>query len=87
MEVSTMITKIILMFLSGIILDILVTKYTQYVSKEKAYAASFLSGVLTMGNFVLFTFILKDVENTMANIIAFSGGNTVGTFLAMIKKF
>jgi hypothetical protein len=45
-----------------------------------------LSGLITIANFLLITVILKDTATDgLVNIMAFAGGNSLGTFFAMKK--
>jgi len=79
-----MILKIILIFIAGFLVDLLVTKYTSDVAQRRVYRATVLSGLITIANFVLITVILKDsTTDGLMNIMAFAGGNSLGTFLAM----
>jgi hypothetical protein len=79
-----MITKLIIIFIAGFVVDLLVTKHTRYVADKKTGRATLLSGMITIVNFVLLTIILKDGSgNDMASILAFAGGNSLGTFMAM----
>lgn len=81
-----MIWKIILIFIAGFVIDMLITKYTRYVVDKKIGRATFLSGIITIANFVLLTVILQDSASSgLMNIIAFAGGNSLGTFTAMKK--
>lgn len=79
-----MILKIILIFIAGSLVDLLVTKYTSDVAQRRVYRATVLSGLITIANFVLITVILKDsTTDGLMNIMAFAGGNSLGTFFAM----
>ena len=81
-----MVTRIILIFIAGFIVDLLSTKYTSYVALKKTGLATLLSGLITVVNFVLLTLILKEgAESGLVNILAFAGGNSLGTFLALKK--
>lgn len=81
-----MIINIILIFIAGFIVDLLSTKFTSYVVSKKIGRAAFLSGIITLVNFAFLTFLLKDsMSDGLFNIIAFAGGNSLGTFLAMKK--
>jgi hypothetical protein len=81
-----MIWKIILIFIAGFVVDLLVTKYTRYVAEKKIGGATLLSGIITIVNFVLLTLILQEsANNGLANILAFAGGNSLGTFMALKK--
>ena len=82
-----MIWKIILIFIAGFLVDLLITKYTRYVAEKKIGRATLLSGIITIVNFVLLTMILQEsANNGLANILAFAGGNSLGTFTAMKKR-
>jgi hypothetical protein len=81
-----MIGKILLIFVAGFVVDLLVTKYTRYVAEKKTGGATLLSGVITIVNFVLLTVILQEsANNGLANILAFAGGNSLGTFMVLRK--
>lgn len=81
-----MIIKIILIFVAGFVIDLLITKYTSYVAEKKIGRATFLSGIITIVNFALLTLILQDSANSgLMNILAFAGGNSLGTFTALKK--
>jgi len=81
-----MILQLFLLFFAGIVIDLLVTFYTKAVAQKKVLSATFLSGVVTFVNFLLLTIIIKEGSmNGVFNIMAYAGGNTVGTFCAMIK--
>ncbi len=81
-----MIVKIILIFIAGFVVDLLVTKYTRCVAEKRIGWATMLSGIITIANFVLLTVILHDsVSNGLMNILAFAGGNSLGTFTALKK--
>jgi hypothetical protein len=83
-EVSVMITKLLLIFLAGFVIDLLITKYTSDVAEKRIWRATLFSGMITMANFLLLTVILKDsAMDGMFNILAFAGGNSLGTFFAM----
>lgn len=79
-----MILKIVLIFAAGFIVDLLVTRYTRAIAERKRARATALSGMITIANFVLLTIILKDnATSGIFNILAFAGGNSLGTFCAM----
>ena len=79
-----LIVNIILIFIAGFIVDLLSTKFTSYIVSKKIGRASFLSGLITVVNFALLTVLLKDnISEGIYNILAFAGGNSLGTFMAM----
>lgn len=81
-----MITKMILIFFAGVIIDLLCTRYTRSVAERRLWAATLLSGLITVTNFVLLSIILQgSLEEGILNILAYAGGNTVGTYIALKK--
>lgn len=81
-----MIGQLMLLFLAGIMIDFLVTWYTRSVSQKRVWSASWLSGVITFVNFILIAMIIKESSfNCLYNIVAYAGGNTIGTFVALIR--
>ncbi len=82
-----MILQLILIFLTGVILDLLVTRYTRAVAEKKVGWATALSGFITITNFILLSVILsQSALSGVYNIIAYAGGNTVGTYIALRKS-
>jgi hypothetical protein len=81
-----MILQLFLLFSAGIVIDLLVTRYTRAVAEKKIWSASWLSGLITCVNFLLITVLIKESSlGSVLNIMAFAGGNTVGTFVALIR--
>jgi hypothetical protein len=81
-----MVQKIILIFIAGLIIDLLTTLYTRKVADKKIWSATFLSGLITLTNFTLLTMIIKESDtNTFFNILAYASGNTLGTYIAIRK--
>lgn len=82
-----LITKLIMVFVAGFIVDLLITKYTKDVSEKKIWSATFLSGLITLANFVFITILLRDsVGDSIFSIVAFASGNCCGTFFVMKRK-
>ncbi|MGC9324182.1 MAG: hypothetical protein ACP5G0_05455 [Desulfomonilia bacterium] len=81
-----MILQLFLLFCAGIIIDLLVTRYTKSVAERRVMSATALSGMITFANFLLLTVIIKDPSlNCIFDIVAYAGGNTVGTYVALVK--
>jgi hypothetical protein len=81
-----MIIKLILIFAAGLIVDVLITKHTRFVVANRPCLATLFSGLITVANFALLTYIIKDgIDSGLINILAYAGGNSLGTFLAMKK--
>ena len=69
-----MITKLLLIFIAGFVIDLLITKYTGDVAEKRIGRATVLSGLITVANFLLLTVILKDsVTDGVYSIMAFAG--------------
>jgi hypothetical protein len=86
-EVMTMVIQLILLFIAGIVVDLLVTRYTKSVAERKIWSATFLSGTITFANYILLTVILSEGSmNCIFDIMAYAGGNTVGTYVALMKR-
>jgi len=82
-----MIAEIFLLFLAGIITDLLVTRYTRSVAERRVWSATILSGVITCANFIMLSVIIRDgALQSLIGIAAYAGGNTVGTYVAMVKN-
>lgn len=82
-----MIGKIIIVFAAGFVIDLLVTKYTDFVARRMRGKASVLSGIITIAEFFLLTIILRDsASSDFLSLIAFASGNSLGTFWAL-KRF
>jgi hypothetical protein len=81
-----MIVNILLIFIAGFVVDLMSTKFTSYIVSKKIGRAAFLSGIITIVNFAFLTILLKDsMSEGFFNILAFAGGNSLGTFMAMKK--
>lgn len=81
-----MLHQLFLIFLAGIIIDLLAARYTRAIADKKLWPATILSGLITMANFVLLTLILKEsATEGMLHIMAYASGNAVGTYLALKK--
>lgn len=77
-----MLTRLVLIFLAGLVLDWLVTKYTRSVARGRRGTAVFLSGVITLVNMGLIVWVLRG-DGGLYSVLAFAGGNSLGTFVAM----
>lgn len=84
---TMVILELTALFLAGIITDLLVTRYTRSVAEKKVWSATVLSGMITFANFLLITLIIKEGSmQSFFGIAAYAGGNTVGTYMAMVKR-
>ncbi len=79
-----MIRQVILIFLAGILIDLLVARYTRAIADKKVWSATILSGLITLSTFFLLAVIIRENSmNSLLNICAYAGGNTIGTYLAL----
>ncbi len=79
-----MIRQIILIFFAGILIDLLAARYTRAIADRKVWSATVLSGLITLSTFVLLTVIIQESSmNSLLNILAYAGGNTIGTYIAL----
>jgi hypothetical protein len=75
--------KILLIFLGGVLLDLLTTRYMRSIASGHRFTAALLSGVITLANFALWGSILHQAEMMgLAGAMAMAGGASVGTLLA-----
>ncbi|MFY9399618.1 MAG: hypothetical protein WAR22_14770 [Desulfomonilia bacterium] len=82
-----MFIQLLAFFCAGIIIDLLVTRYTKSVAEKRVWSATVLSGTITFANFLLLTVIIRDASlDSIFDIMAYAGGNTVGTYVAMVKR-
>lgn len=84
---TIIILELAALFLAGIVTDLLVTRYTRSVAERRVWSATILSGMITFANFLLITLIIKEGSmHSFFGIAAYAGGNTVGTYVAMVKQ-
>ncbi len=82
-----MVMQLILLFFAGIVVDLLVTRYTKSVAEKKIWSATLLSGTITFANYALLSVILSEGSiDCILDIVAYAGGNTVGTYVALMKR-
>ena len=82
-----MVVQLILLFCAGIIVDLLVTRYTKSVAEKRIWSATFLSGTITFANFFLLSMIIREGSmDCILDIMAYAGGNTIGTYVALMKR-
>lgn len=86
-EVMAMMAQLFAFFCAGIIIDLLVTRYTKSVAEQRVWSATVLSGTITFANFFLLSVIIREASlDSIFDIVAYAGGNTVGTYVAMVKR-
>ncbi len=81
-----MIQELILIFLAGVVIDLLGARYMKAIADKKLWSATLLSGLITLSTFLLLTFIIQQSSlNSLFNMFAYAGGNTIGTYIALRK--
>ncbi len=81
-----MIQEVLLIFLAGVVIDLLGARYTKAIADKKLWSPTLLSGLITLSTFLLQTVIIQQSNtNSLFNILAYAGGNTVGTYIALRK--
>jgi hypothetical protein len=81
-----LITKLLLIFIAGFVIDLIITKYTSAVAERKILSATAFSGLITIANFTFLTIILRDsLSESVVSITVFAIGNCLGTYYVMKK--
>lgn len=57
---TKIILTILMVFIAGLITDLLSTRYTQAVANKKVWYATLLSGAITVFNLGLLTYLVSD---------------------------
>lgn len=78
-----MITKLVLIFFAGFVVDLLITKYTSDVARERVWRATVLSGLITVANSAAHGDPEGQRHGRRLQHHGFCGGNSLGTFFAM----
>ena len=73
-----------LVFIAGVLVDTLVTWYTRAVADRRPFVAATTSGVLALVNLCVLGLIFAWAEERgFASIVAYAGGNWVGTYVTV----
>jgi hypothetical protein len=82
-----LLSKVILIFIGGVLLDWLGTRYTRSIAAGQRGPAALLSGMITLTNLALWSTILRHAESTgIYGAVAMAGGASVGTLLGFRHK-
>ena len=82
-----MLSKVIVIFLGGIFLDLLSTRYTRSVACGQRGTAALLSGVITLANLGIWGSIFQHAETLgIYGAIAMAGGSSIGTLLGFKRR-
>jgi hypothetical protein len=77
-----MLFQVVSIFLGGILLDWLVTKYTRSVAHGRPKTAALLSGLITLANIAVWGTIIHHAETLgVYGAFAAASGSSVGTLL------
>jgi hypothetical protein len=81
-----MLWKFVAIFLGGIVIDLLVTKYTRSVAVGERATAAALSGLITLINVAVLGVIAQHMETFgLYGALAFAGGSSLGTLLGFAR--
>lgn len=79
-----MLLKLCAIFAAGIVMDILMARYTRAVAEKRPMFAACFSSVITIVNLTLLSLIIEWTEHSGAiPIAAFAGGSWLGTYLTV----
>lgn len=77
-----MLFQVILIFSAGVLLDVLVTKYTRCVAAGQPKTAAALSGLITLANLIIWGTVIQHGQDLgLYGAFAAAGGSSVGTLL------
>jgi hypothetical protein len=83
-----MLWKLIVIFLGGVFVDLLVTKYTVCVAAGRPKSSAALSGIITLANIGIWGTIIHEAETLgYYGAICMALGASVGTLLGFKQKF
>lgn len=81
-----MLWKIVVIFVGGVVIDLLVTKYTRCVAGGRPKSAALLSGAITLSNLLIWGTIIQHAETLgLYGAFAMAGGSTIGTLLGTTR--
>ncbi len=72
-------------FIVGLILDLIVTRYTQAIQENKALLTALLSLVITLVNIFVYGFIILGTD-FLGESISFALGCAVGSYIMVRKR-
>jgi hypothetical protein len=79
-----MVLQVCLIFAAGILADALVARYTRAVADRRPMSAATLSGVIAVVNMVVLGAVISWMSDRgIVPIIAFAGGNWLGTYVTV----
>jgi Na+-driven multidrug efflux pump len=82
-----MLWKLFVIFLGGVVVDLLVTKYTVCVAQHRPKTAAALSGIITLTNIGIWGTIIHEAETLgVYGAISMAIGASVGTLLGFKQK-
>ena len=76
---------LLLYVIVGIVLDIIITRYTQAIMQKEAINSGLLSFIITIVNVFIYKYIILSTE-FMQGAIAFAIGCGIGTILMVNKN-
>jgi hypothetical protein len=82
-----MLWKLFVIFVGGVVVDLLVTKYTRSVATGRPKTAAALSGIITLANIGIWGTIIHEAETLgVYGAISMALGASIGTLLGFKEK-
>jgi len=76
--------RFILIFIAGIVNDLMITQYTVDVVNKVIWRAVIVSGLITLVNFFFLTVIIREtLQTSFLSIVVYAVGNCVGTYFIL----
>lgn len=82
-----MLWKLVVIFVAGVVIDLMITKYTRSVASNRPKTAAALSGIITLANIGVWGTIIHEAETLgVWGAIAMAVGASIGTLLGFKTK-
>jgi hypothetical protein len=79
--------KFVLIFIAGIVNDLMITQYTVDVVNRVIWRAVIVSGLITLVNFFFLTVIVREaIYDSFLSILVYAVGNCVGTYFILKRE-
>jgi len=76
--------KYLIIFIAGIVNDLMITQYTVDVVNKCIWRATIVSGLITLVNFFFLTVIVREsITSSFISIGVYAFGNIVGTYIIL----
>jgi hypothetical protein len=79
--------KYLIIFIAGIVNDLMITQYTVDVVNKCMWRAVIVSGLITLVNFFFLTVIVREsITSSFISICIYAFGNIVGTYIVLKRN-